>query len=116
MKLLQKINLGLVAALGIGAGIPKIAQMPDEVNFFQQVGLGNEAVAIFGLLQLAAGVLLLFRKTRTGAGIALAVMFLASSVMLFLAAKTIFGLVSLVPVIMALLVTKQSVRPPDTAT
>ena len=71
MKILRKINLILVTVLSFAAAIPKIAQLPNEVEFFQSVGLGKGALLMFGVFQLAGGALLVFGKTRLwGAAVA----------------------------------------------
>ncbi len=110
MKLLLKINLIVVTLLSLAASIPKLLRIPEEVGFFADAGLGELSVVAFGLLQLIGGGLLIFRKTRLfGASIA-TVTFLLSAVMLFLTGNTIFGLVSIIPVLMADIVIFNSVR------
>ena len=108
MSLLQKVNLVLVTVLTIAAGIPKIMRIPAEVNFFQDAGLGETALLVFGLFQMTGGILLIFRKTRSWGAIQVALSFLLSAVMVFMSGQIMFGLVSLVPILMTGMVLKNS--------
>ena len=101
MKKLLMVNLVLVVLLSIAAAVPKLLRVPQEVAFFENVGLPGGAVLFFGLMQLAGGILLVFSRARLwGAGV-VAIMFLASAIMVFLSGNTAFGLVSMLPVLMA---------------
>ena len=108
MNILRKINLVLVTVLSIAAGIPKIMQIPNEVGFFETVGLGANSVVVFGLLQLAGGLLLVSQKTRMWGASVVALMFLGSAAMLLLTGAIAFGFVSVLPVLMAAIVIKES--------
>jgi hypothetical protein len=104
MNILRRINLILVTVLSLAAAIPKIAQIPGEVEFFNSMGLGKGALLMFGALQLAGGALLVFGKTRLWGASVAALAFLGSAVMLFLNGQSSFGAVSLLPVIMSCVV------------
>lgn len=80
-------------------------QTPQEMAFFQgQLGFSAEAIMAFGLLQFIAGIMLAFKKTRmVGAGMLGMTLFL-SSIVIFMAGDIGFGVVSLIPVLMADLV------------
>ena len=101
MSILRKTNLILVILLAITAAIPKVMQMPHEVEFFDDAGLGAYLVIVFGLVQLAGGILLLFRGTRTWGAIAVAATFAISTGMLFMVGNIAVGSVSVVTVLMA---------------
>ena len=95
----------LLALLGVAAGIAKMLETPQEIAFFQeQMGFSAEAIMAFGLLQFVAGVMLVFKKTRMVGAALLGITLLLSSVVIFMAGETAFGLVSLIPVLMADLV------------
>jgi len=97
----RKTNLVLVILLGITAAIPKVMQMPHEVEFFHAAGLGAYTLVAFGLAQLAGGILLLFPRTRKWGAIAVAATFAISTGMLFMAGNIAVGSVSAVTVLMA---------------
>ena len=104
MTKLQLVNLALVVLLSIAAGVAKILQVPDEVAFFAQFGLGNKVLVAFGALQIIAGLLLMTGKLRKPAALLAAVLLATSAIMLLASGKLAFGLLSLVPVMMALAV------------
>ena len=101
MNLLKKINLVLLVLLGGAAGLAKVTQAPPEVAFFQGIGLGAIVVVIFGVLQLAGAVSLIFAKTRFIGAILLDVTFSLSVVMILMTGQIGFALFSVVPVLMA---------------
>jgi hypothetical protein len=95
----------LLALLGVAAGIAKMLQSPQEMAFFQgEMGFNAEAIMAFGLLQLIAGVMLIFKKTRLIGAALLGITLLLSSIVIFMAGKISFGVISLIPVLMADLV------------
>ena len=101
MRVLRRINFVLVTALSLAAAIPKLARLPSEVEFFSSVGLGKGALVMFGALQLAGGVLLVFRRTRLWGSAIAALAFVGSAAMLFSTGQILFGAVSLLPACMA---------------
>ncbi len=101
MKLLRKINFVSVTGLSLAAGLPKIGRSSNEVAVFSGAGLGETAVVTFGLLQLAAGVLLLIPGARLWGAALATFMFLGSAAMLLSTGQIPFGLVSLLPAAMA---------------
>ncbi len=95
----------LLALLGVAAGVAKMLQAPQEMAFFQdQLGFNAEAIMAFGLLQFIAGVMLVFKMTRLVGAALLGVTLLLSSVVIFMAGQIGFGVISLLPVLMADLV------------
>jgi hypothetical protein len=95
----------LLALLGVAAGIAKMLQSPQEMAFFQgQIGFSAEAIMAFGLLQFVTGAMLIFKKTRLLGAALLGVTLLLSSIVIFMAGEISFGVVSLIPVLMADLV------------
>ena len=95
----------LLALLGVAAGIAKMLQTPQEMTFFQgQMGFSAEAIMAFGLLQFVAGAMLVFKKARMIGAALLGITLLLSSIAIFMAGETGFGVVSLIPVLMADLV------------
>ena len=77
-------------------------QAPQEMAFFQdQLGFNAEAIMAFGLLQFVAGAMLVLKKTRLVGAALLGVTLLLSSIVIFMAGQISFGVVSLLPVLMA---------------
>ena len=101
MNLLKKINLVLLVLLGGAAGFAKVTQAPPEVAFFAGLGLGAMVVVVFGVLQIAGALSLIFTKTRFIGAILLDVTFGLSVVMILMTGQIGFALVSVVPVLMA---------------
>lgn len=104
MDLLNKLNLALITVLSVAAAVPKLMRMPAELSFFASLGMGGVVVLVFGLVQLIGGLLMLRSATRAWGGRLAATAFLASAIMLLATGQLGFGLVSLVPVAMAVLV------------
>ena len=101
MNLLKKINLVLLILLGGAAGLAKVTQAPPEIAFFAGLGLGAMVVVVFGVLQIAGALSLIFAKTRFIGAILLDVTFSLSVVMILMTGQIGFALVSVVPVLMA---------------
>ena len=101
MNLLRKINLVLLILLGGAAGLAKVTQAPPEIAFFAGLGLGAMVVVVFGVLQIAGALSLIFAKTRFIGAILLDVTFSLSVVMILMTGQIGFALVSVVPVLMA---------------
>lgn len=89
-----------LAALSIAAGIPKIMQMPQELQYLSSIGLGGMLVSVVGVVQVLGGVLMVPLSTRLiGAAVA-ELAFIVSSVAIFMGGNTQFGIISLVPVVL----------------
>ena len=111
MKLLKTVNLILVILLGLSYGISKFMQIPQEMEFFQdEMGYSANTIILFGVAQLAAGILLVFGKTRTIGAIILATTFCISALIVFMAGKIGFGFFSILPVVMAGIVIRETTR------
>jgi hypothetical protein len=105
MDKLKTVIWILLALLGVAAGTAKMLQTPQEMAFFQdQLGFSAEAIMAFGLLQFIAGVMLVFNKTRLVGAALLGITLLLSSIAILMAGQIGFGVVSLLPVLMADLV------------
>ena len=109
------VMIYLLAALSTAAGIPKILQMPQELEFLQFLGFSEIAVSILGLFQLAGGVLLLFRKTRLAGAILATTALLVSSIAIFSSGNIPFGMISLLPVAISICVVYATVKHVETS-
>ena len=111
MNKLRALIWLLLALLGVAAGIAKMLQAPQEMAFFQgEIGFSAEAIMAFGLLQFIAGVMLVFKKARLIGAALLGVTLILSSIVIFMAGEVVFGVISLIPVLMADLVVWFEIR------
>ena len=106
MNNLNQLNFLLVTVLATTAGIPKILRSPQEVAFFEGAGLAPSAVVFFGVVQSTSGILLMFKRTRFVGAVFAAITFFLSAMMLLSAGDLGFGLASLAPAVMAVIVAR----------
>ena len=99
-----------MALLSIAAGAAKVMQTPQEMEFLRGVGLSEILIMVFGLVQIAGGVLLVPQKTRLSGAVLAASAFIVSTVLIFIGGNIAFGLFSIFPVVLAGIVIQQSVR------
>lgn len=95
MRIGWKILLVLVILLSLATGATKIAQMPEEMQLFGNAGFNTWATVLFGLVQIAGGMMMAFRKTRKIGAIIMTMTFAAASIVVFVNEMMAFGLVSL---------------------
>lgn len=96
MQILFYVLLILIVLLAIASGVAKILLMPQEVAFFGELGFNNALLIGFGVVQCIAGILLAITKTRLiGAGL-IAITFLVSAIVLFVAGNVPMALLTLV--------------------
>ncbi|MEP3653884.1 MAG: hypothetical protein ABJO36_03220 [Litorimonas sp.] len=101
MRILKLVGLGLLVLMSLAAGFAKVMQMPQEVAFFESAGLSLGPLIPFGIIQLIGAGLGLIPKTRKLGLASMAVSFLASALMIFVSGNTVFGMVSLIPAVLA---------------
>ncbi len=102
MNRLKILNLVLLVLLAFAAGSAKVSKLPEELAFFQQFGFSDMVLVIFWVLQILAGVLMIFIQFRLVGLVILAITFLLSSFMIFFAGQIGFGIFSLLPLLMIL--------------
>jgi len=107
MKILQKILLVLMVLLSIAAGVAKALQVPNEVVFFENLGLSTNILIAFGVAQIIAGIELAIPATRKLGIWFAALLFFTSAVMLFISGNLPFACVSLIPVALTLFLLKK---------
>ena len=98
MKIVSYLIIAIVALLSIAAGLAKVMQAPQEMEFLQGAGLSTGLIVVFGAVQILGGVVLVPRKTRVVGAVIAAVAFAVSAVLSFLSGNLVFGLVSILPV------------------
>jgi hypothetical protein len=101
MKILNIIILAIVALLSLAAGAAKIMKAPQEVVFFESLGISLTLMVALGVVQAVAGVMALVPRIRKiGAAIA-AICFVISAIMILMSGQIGFGLISLLPAALA---------------
>ena len=110
MHRLRIAVLLILILLGVAAGIAKTMKMPQELEFFQAVGLSEMSLVLFGAAQICGAVLLVFRRSRLGGAVISTIMFSASAIMVFITGALGFGAVSLLPALMSVWIIRDTAR------
>ena len=110
MKIVNVLLVVIIALLSIAAGLAKLLQAPQEMEFLRGLGLSPVLIIVFGLVQVVGGILLGLKKARLSGAVLVTAAFLVSTALLFMAGNISFGLISLVPVVLASLIIFQSTR------
>ena len=110
MKLVNILIITIIALLSIAAGLAKVMQTQQEMEFLQSFGLSSVLIIAFGLIQISGGVLLVPRKTRMLGAVLAASAFVVSTVLIFVGGKLAFGFVSILPIALASVIIYQSAR------
>lgn len=108
LKILNILIIAIVLLLSIAAGLAKVMQAPQEMEFLQSFGLSSALIMVFGLVQISAGVLIIPARTRMPGAVMAALAFAVSAVLIFISGNLIFGLASVLPAALACLVVYQS--------
>ena len=104
MAKLTLVNLVLLTLLSATSGIAKIMLLPQEVEFFGSAGFTQTSLMLFGVAQLTGGIFLIFNRMRVAGAAIMTVTFVASTILIFMDGKIAFGIFSLLPALMAVLV------------
>jgi len=104
MKVVNYLIITIVALLSVAAGLAKIMQTPQEMEFLQGAGLSPALIVAFGLVQVSGGLLLVMKQTRLPGAVLAMSAFVASAVLIFISGNLAFGLFSLLPVALACLI------------
>jgi len=110
----MNIVLVSVLLLAFASAIVKIMLVPLEVEFYSAHGFTNSGLIVFGAIQLVGGLLAIAPKIRWLGSLILAISFLVSAVLILKSGNIPFGLVALVFVAFACLITKQSFNAKNT--
>ena len=102
MKIFTLVVMALLALLSVAAGAAKLTQAPQEMAFFTEMGLDPFWLYPLGALQVIGALACTLPRTRRAGLAAVAVGFAISSVMIFMTGNATFGVMSLVPVVLAL--------------
>ena len=110
LKIVNILIIVIVALLSIAAGLAKVLQTQQEMEFLQSFGLSSALIVAFGLVQIMGGVLLVSQKTRLLGAVLAASALVVSTVLIFVTGNLIFGLVSMLPIALACVIIYQSAR------
>ncbi len=110
MKYLRTIMLVAVLLLALASGIAKIMLIPEELAFFQKVGLTETAIILVGVFQIISAVLILITRFRKIGATLLGLTFGFSTILIFLSGDIVFGLFSLLPITLIFLIVKPKNR------
>lgn len=106
MKIFKIIILILLVGLGVSSGLAKIMLIPGEMDFFKGVGFSQTLLILFGIIQLIGGILLILKKMRKIGASVIAITFFASTILIFLSGKIVFGFFSILPILLAVVIIK----------
>ena len=109
MNILTTVNLVILVFLATSSGITKVILMPQDVEFYGNYGFTNPILILFGASQLIGGVMLIIKKTRFAGAVLVAITFAISTVVLIMAQKTGFTIVTVITLLMLGVVMKQSI-------
>jgi len=110
MKITIKILTAIIILLSIGAGLAKVMQVPQEVAFLEGVGLTTLMIIAFGVFQILGGLLTAIPKSKFYGSVIVIVGFIISTILIFLTENVKFGMISMVPVILAGVVAFTSIK------
>lgn len=110
MKVVINIILAILVFLAVASGITKVLLMQQDVEFFGQYGFTNLMLVVFGIVQLAGGVFLIFEKTRVTGAIMVATTFLISAAILLMADNAVMAIITVFCIVLLGLVLKQSYK------
>ncbi len=102
MKAIGLVLAALLALLSLAAGGAKLAQTAQEIEFFASAGVDPFWLYPLGGLQVIGAIACLPNATRRLGLFVIAVGFAISSAMIFVTGNTMFGAISLIPALLAL--------------
>ena len=113
MKIVNILIIAIIVVLSIAAGLAKVMQTQQEMEFLQGFGLSSALIVSFGLVQILGGVLLVPQKTRLAGAVLATSALVVSTVLIFVGGNLAFGLVSILPIALACVIIYQSARNTD---
>ena len=113
MKVIKLIVLAILVSLSLAAGAAKIMQVPQELAFFEAVGVPTAFLLPFGVVQAVAAVLAIRPKTRKLGLRIMAFVFLISAWMILVGGNLLFSLISLIPAGLAASLSFEGLRRSD---
>lgn len=88
--------------LSTATGVFKIIQEKADIELFEKIGMDATMTTILGVVQLIGGLLIILPKTRKIGAYIMIPTFILASVAVFANELMVFGIVSLVFILMAI--------------
>lgn len=104
MNTFLKINWILTIVLSLATGVFKILQQEEDIALFDKIGFNSVSTTLLGIVQLIGGILLIIPKTRKLGAYVMIPTFVIASVAVFANEMYVFGIVSLLFIVMAVAV------------
>lgn len=108
MRIAFSIVLAVLILLALLSGFTKVALMEQDVDFFGRYGFSNSLLVIYGLSQIAGGVLMVLERTRFVGAAIVAITFLISLVVLVMDGNIPVSIVTAVATLLLGVIMKQS--------
>lgn len=100
MKILNIVLVAMIALLSIAAGVAKVIESPQEVQFLQGFGFNSMLIIAYGVVQIVGGILLAIPKTIKLGAIIIMLAFALSTLLIFIGGYTMYALASLLPIVL----------------
>ena len=109
MKVFNILIVAVIALLSIAAGLAKVLQTQQEMEFLQGLGLSTFLIVVFGLAQVLGGIMMAPDKTRLHGTVLVTFALILSTILLFMGGNVAFGLFSVIPIALAGVIISQNV-------
>ena len=110
MKIFNIILIIIISLLSIAAGAAKVLLTSQEVQFLHGFGLNNTVIIIFGAIQILGGAILAHKNLRMYGAVIVVLGLFISSLLIFFSGNVTFGIISLLPVALTVVIIKQSAK------
>ncbi|MEP3693625.1 MAG: hypothetical protein ABJM99_01550 [Parasphingorhabdus sp.] len=84
----------------MAAGGAKVANMPQEIQFFEGAGINPTLLLPLGGIQIIGGLLAIYHRSRRAGSIVIALGFMLSTTVIFMTGNSAFGFFSLLPILL----------------
>ncbi len=113
MKYLYFAVLIILVIMSLAAGGAKVANMPQEIEFFREAGINASWLLPLGGIQIIGGLLAVYHRTRRMGLTLVATGFLISTIVIFLTGNVQFGAFSALPVFLCVVLIWRSRNSPQ---
>ena len=110
MKITYTVILILTILLSIATGVFKVLQQKADIDLFNTIGIGIIGTTILGIVQVTGGVLLIFPACRKSGALIMVATFCIATTAVFANRLYVFGLVSILFILMALFLLLTNVK------